>query len=382
MNEKGEAYKKIMKELLKTHRRDFYPSSGRIFNSMYGQPLRIAKEAHIMFMESNLGNPGLYPGTRELEKRLVGMLGELLHCPDARGQVVSGGTEANITAMWIAKKISKKKEIVYPKSAHFSFLKAVDMMGLTPVEIKLDKNYQMDVGEAESKISSKTAAVVGVAGTTELGVIDPIEKLSKICIDRGIFLHVDAAFGGFVIPFLKDLGYSVLDFDFILDGVCSITIDPHKMGFSTLPAGALLVRKESYLPSIAVKTPYLTNESQTTIIGTRCSAGMVSAYAAMKYLGRSGYRQIVKKCMDDTFYIAREMEKMGLKLVVKPTMNILGIKAKNQKKIANDMCKLNWKIGSLDSPKCVRIVVMPHKKSSIDGFLADFERVCIANKEI
>jgi tyrosine decarboxylase/aspartate 1-decarboxylase len=181
---------------------------------------------------------------------------------------------------------------------------------------------------------------------------------------------------------LKDLGYNVPDFDFALDGVCSVTIDPHKMGFSTIPAGALLVRKKDYLSSVAVKTPYLTNESQTTIIGTRCSAGTASAYASMKYLGRNGYRRIVKECMKNTLYMAREIERIGMKLVMKPTMNILGISVKRPKKIVNDMCKLNWKIGSLDSPKCIRIVVMPHKRSSIYNFLADFEKVCRRNKEI
>ncbi len=72
---------------------------------------------------------------------------------------------------------------------------------MKPLEVDLDESYCMSVDDIQDKLSENTAAVVSIAGATELGGIDPIEKISELCADN-IFLHVDAAFGGFVIPFL------------------------------------------------------------------------------------------------------------------------------------------------------------------------------------
>ena len=119
-------------------------------------------------------------------------------------------------------------EIIVPKSAHFSFKKAADMLCLKLNEAELDSSYRIDIKSVEELISKNTVAIVGVAGTTELGKIDPIEDLSNICLDNNIYLHVDAAFGGYSIPFLNEIGYELPKFDFGLRGVCSITIDPHR----------------------------------------------------------------------------------------------------------------------------------------------------------
>src|SRR5690606_34902424 len=142
--------------------------------------------------------------------------------------------EANIMAMRAARNTRRIKnpEIIVPKSAHFSFKKASDMLCLKLREAELDKDYKVDINSVHHMISDKTVAIVGVAGTTELGKVDPIEELSEICADRDIFLHVDAAFGGYSIPFLNETGYDLPKFDFSLPGVCSITIDPHKMGLA------------------------------------------------------------------------------------------------------------------------------------------------------
>lgn len=128
----------------------------------------------------------------------------MLYAPkNATGHIISGGTEANITAMWIAKQISGKKTILLPKSAHFSFQKIASLMDMKLVSIPLKNNYTMDTKALQKYITNDTAAIIGIAGSTELGTIDPIPHLSEICLDEHIFLHVDAAFGGFVIPFLS-----------------------------------------------------------------------------------------------------------------------------------------------------------------------------------
>jgi len=375
MNKKGKPYSQVMKELKSAYDENYHFKDGRILGSMCTKPHMVALKAHSMFIESNLGNPGLYPGTKKLEKKVIKMLGSLLHNKNPYGHITGGGTESNITALWIAKKITKKKEVIFPESAHFSFHKACDLMDLKPVEISLDENYRMRVDEVEDEISDKTACVVGVAGTTEFGVVDPIDKLSDLC-DGKNFLHVDAAFGGFVIPFLKELGHNLPDFDFKLDGVCSMTVDPHKMGMASIPAGVLLLREKKYLKSISRKPVYLTGV-QACLSGTRCSASVPGAYAVMKILGWDGYGKIVKKCMDVTFYLSKRFKEMGLSLPIEPEMNVVCAKVKNPDRIVRMLDKKGWKISKTRKPKCIRIVVMPHvTRKVVEDFIPELEKVC------
>jgi tyrosine decarboxylase/aspartate 1-decarboxylase len=194
---------------------------------------------------------------------------------------------------------------------------------------------------------------------------------------------VDAAFGGFVIPFLKDLGHDMPKFDFAVENVDSISTDPHKMGLATIPSGVLLLRSEEYLKKIAVSSPYLTNPRQASLSGTRCSAGAVSAWAAMKFLGREGYKKVVQECMDNTNYFVKRVYELGLTMAMEPKMNILCIKMKDADSVYSDLLNKGWKTSVTRSPKCLRIVVMPHvTKEVIDEFIPDLEKVSRDVKEI
>jgi tyrosine decarboxylase/aspartate 1-decarboxylase len=376
LNEHGHTDDEVITELERALQCNHHFEDGRILSSMCTKPLEIAKKAHMMFIESNLGNPDLYPGTKQLEHEVIKVLGGLFHGQNLAGHMTSGGTEANITAMWIARKISGKREVISPKTAHFSVQKAIDLLNMELIEIDLDDKYRMALDEVEDKISENTAAVVCLAGTTELGVIDPIDKLSELCLEK-TYLHVDAAFGGFVIPFLKDLGYNVPKFDFELPGVSSLNTDPHKMGLATIPAGILLFRNKNHLDKITVNAPYLISGKHSALSGTKCSAAVAATYAVFHKLGREGFKQIVKQCMDDTNYFVTRLEELGIELAIKPTMNVIGIKLNNTEKIQNELAKQNWFVSKGSFPCTIRFVVMPHvTRDVIDNFMPVFKRVC------
>jgi tyrosine decarboxylase/aspartate 1-decarboxylase len=380
MDDKGREYEEIMSELRAALERDHRFKDGRILGSMCTEPNMIAKEVHAMFVEANLGNPGLYPGTVALENELIRMTSSLLHGDGVSGLTVSGGTEANITALWIAKKVSGGSQVVYPQSAHFSFQKALDILNLEGREIGLDDTFRVDMSDVEKNITDKTAAVVGIAGTTEFGTIDPIEELASLCSDT--FLHVDAAYGGFVIPFLNELGYDMPSFDFVIPNIDSISVDPHKMGMATIPSGVLLMKNKDYLEKITVASPYLTSPRQASLSGTRCSAGAVSAYAVMKYLGREGYRRIVADCMDVTGYLVSRVRELGLEPIIEPIMPIVCIKLKSPEKVYNSLNEMGWRPSITREPKCLRIVVMPHvSKNVIDELIIDLNKVCTSFDE-
>ena len=368
----------IFKELNCFQQRDFCFSSGHILGSMCTVPHPIAQEAYIKFLETNLGDPELCPGTKEIETRFIGFISKLLHAPSTSvGQIVSGGTEGNITAMWLAKQLSGKKEILLPQSAHFSFQKIASLMDIKLIELPLTKEYILDIGQLKRKISKETAAVVGLAGSTELGTIDPIPELSEICAEEHVFLHVDAAFGGFVIPFLKELHYKVPDFDFRLKGVSTISIDSHKMGYAAIPLGTLMIRKKQWLERISIESPYISIEKQAGILGTRSGAPVAAAYAVTRYLGHEGYRDMVHACMDVTKYAERRITELGLHLVMKPTMNVLGVKLKKPGLVVKKLSEQGWRVNKVERLFCIRLVLMPQiTKQIIDEFIPVLKKTC------
>lgn len=367
---------KIFDELKKIGSMDLTFSSGRILGSMCTRPNPVAVKAYRMFIETNLGDPGLFPGTLEIENKVIKMIGKMLHATGSFGGIMtSGGTESNLTALWIFKKMSKKREVIVPEYAHFSFKKASSLMGIR-IKTLPSKDYVADAGKLKSMMNRNTACIVGIAGTTNLGLIDPIEEMSEICEKKDVYFHVDAAFGGFAIPFLREMGYTQKKFDFELDGVSSISVDPHKMGMSVIPSGVLLLKERKWFDAISVEPTCTHTKKQMSLLGTRPGASVAATYAVMKYLGKDGYLKVVKKCMDTTFYAAKKLKASGFGLVVEPETNVVGIKVEHAGRVAKKLSEIGWKVGMDEKNRFIRIVFMPHvKKKLIGEFVTDFKSV-------
>jgi len=376
MDRRGAPRKAVLAELREARDDDLHFSDGRIFGSMCTDPLPIARRAHAMFLETNLGNPGYYKGTWRLERKVLESLSRLLQGTNLGGFTVSGATEGNITALWMARNVTHRKTVVYADTAHFSIRKAIDLLGMRGVEVGHDEEYRLDVDTLRKKITKETAAVVAVAGTTELGQVDPIDEIGDLCQGRAFF-HVDAAFGGFVLPFLEDLGVRVPPWDFRVPGVSSLVLDAHKMGMATIPASHLLVREAKHFAKIAVESPYLTSVYQTSLLGTRNSAGVAAAYAATRFLGRDGYRKLVAKCMRNTKIIAARAEQAGLKLAIPPVMNVLAIRVRDVEGVQRALDAKGWKVSTSRNPPAIRVVVMPHITARhATHFADDFVSAC------
>lgn len=369
---------KILKKLTQFQNKDYSFSSGRILGSMCSQPHPIAKKAYYQFLETNIGDPGLFPGTKEIEKKFLAFILKLLHAPHtASGHVVSGGTEGNISAMWIAKKLTGKKEIILPSSAHFSFEKIASMMNMKLVSTPLTKQHTMDVHQIKKHINTNTAAIIGIAGTTDVGTIDPIPELSEICNEEHLFFHVDAAFGGFIIPFLKQMDYDLPTFDFTLPGVSTISLDAHKMGYAAIPLGTLVLRDKKWLEEISVKSQCISTKKQAGILGTRSGGAVAAGYAVTKYLQHNGYQQLVQTIMETTKYTIKKIEDIGLSLVTKPKLNVITVNVNHLDEVVDTLETYGWKVNKIEHLSSFRIVIMPQiTKSIIDEFIPTLEKTC------
>ncbi|TFG22044.1 MAG: tyrosine decarboxylase MfnA [Promethearchaeota archaeon] len=385
MLNEGLSKQKIIKKLEEKLSQDFSYKSGSILGSMCTDPLDFGKEIYIKYLHKNLGDPGLFRGCAELEIELILEIGNLFNGSNITGTFTTGGSEANIIAMRIAKKIRsdiKNPEIVVPASAHVSFDKAEDLLGFKLRKVKLKKDFKLDLDHFESLINKNTCGVVGIAGTTSLGLIDPIEKIGEIIEGKDIFFHVDAAFGGFVLPFIKELNNKIPSWDFSVKEVDSITADPHKMGLGLIPTGGFFLRDSKVLEKTGFEIPYLAggNFKHFHIVGTRPGGTIIAFWAIMKYLGQNGFVKIIKECLENTNYLVKRISEInGVKLAAKPIMNIVGITTENGEsicKIDEELRKRSWMLGKFTNFNLIRIVIMPHvKKSHLSKFTQELEDI-------
>ncbi|MFX0173619.1 MAG: tyrosine decarboxylase MfnA [Candidatus Hodarchaeota archaeon] len=362
---------------------DLAYSTGQILSSMNTEPDTLARDVFVNHLISNLGDPALFPNTSEIEKRVVRILGDLVQLPSSgTGIILNGGSEANVTALWAIrnKYISDFKvngyitpEIIAPESVHVSIDKAANLLGLKLIKVPTTSQYQIDLNSVKETVNDKTIAIIGVAGTTALGTIDPLIELNEICLNNNLDFHIDAAFGGLIFPFLE--GYKEkFNLSFELEALISMTIDIHKMGRVPIPGGGLLWRNRHYPKTIQFTLPYLPGSpTQTAISGTRSGASAISFMALWNHLGYEGFKEIVNTCITNTKFLSEELNKRGFLIPVRPIINILGVKTPEDFPIdvvtlQQDLWIHGWTTTVVNG--FLRLVVMPPtKKQKLEELL-------------
>ena len=340
----------------------------RVLSSMCTVPHPAARAAADRFLATNPGDPETYPGVAALERETVAMLGDVVGLSDPSGYVASGGTEANIQAVRAARNLHDvdAPNVVAPESAHFSFQKAADVLNVDLRLAPTDDEYRADVDEMANLVDENTVVVVGVAGSTEYGRVDPIPTLADLAHDADAQFHVDAAWGGFVLPFTDD------EWHFGHADVDTMTIDPHKMGQAAVPAGGFLAADEATIDALAVATPYLESTSQATLTGTRSGAGVASAHAAITAQWPDGYRENYERGVDLAEWFTGEMRDRGFD-VVDPSLPIVAVDLPDP--VFSSLTDRDWRISRTAAGE-LRVVMMPHvDRSMLETFLADVDRV-------
>jgi len=337
----------------------------RVLTSMCTEPHPRAREAAERFLATNPGDPGTYQTVAELEKEAVEKLGKITGLDDPSGYVTSGGTEANIQAVRIARNHgeSRQPNVVAPKSAHFSFRKAAELLG---VELRTapTTDHRADLEGMKELVDEDTVGLVGVAGSTEYGVVDPIPEIAEIAEDADAVCHVDAAWGGFYLPFAD------YEWDFEDAAIDTLTIDPHKGGRAAVPAGGLLARSQELFDDLAIDTPYLESTSQITLTGTRSGAGVASAVAAMDALWPVGYQEQYERAMENARWLADALDSRGHD-VFGPELPL--VTADLSVPMTDELRERDWRVSKTGSGE-LRIVCMPHvTRSMLRSFVADLD---------
>lgn len=360
--------------------RDHRYEDGCIFNSICSEPLPLARGLFSQYLHTNAGDNRIFPAFHVLEREVTRMLGDLFGLEEAFGGLVSGGTEANFLALVAALRSFREKggrdpEILAPFSAHYSIEKIAAMLGVSLVKSDLTEGYRVDVEDLRRRITKHTAAIVVTAGSSECGAVDDVPAVAALAAERGVPLHVDAATGGFLIPFARELGYSLPHFDFTLEGVSSMTVDPHKYGYAAIPAGYILFRDEELFRRLDFESHYKGTFNQFSLLGTRPGASVISVYAVLKHLGRAGFLGMVRNLFDKRNYLIDRLQQWGFNLVYPPDLVIVGVAAERPLEMLSYLEK-QGQIASVSKRfHFLRIVVQRHlEEQHLDSLIGHMNR--------
>ncbi len=304
-----------------------------------------------------------------LERQVLGMIHRLIYgetdhfyqqwmhsAEHSLGAFCSGGTIANITALWVARNNALKAEGDFPgvekaglfkamrhygheglailvsERGHYSLKKAADVLGIGQeglVAVKTDAHNRICPHDLEQKITElkankiKVFAVVGVAGTTETGNVDPLRTIAQICQREQIHFHIDAAWGGATLMSNRYRG--------LLDGVelaDSVTIDAHKQLYIPMGAGMVLFKDPNAMRSIEHHAQYILRQGSKdlgshTLEGSRSGMAML-VYASMHIISRPGYQLLIDQSIEKARYFADLIDAQAdFELVSQPELCLL-----------------------------------------------------------
>lgn len=327
-----------------------------------------------------------FRGTQKLEIDLIRICAEeIFEAKPGKydGYVAPGGTEANIQAQWIYRNYFQKEKnakpeeiaVVFSKDVHYSGYKGCNLLGIRPVVVELDEQRMWDLADLERKLCKakeegiKCLIVHLTMGTTMFGSVDePGPILEKVKQQfENYFVHVDAAFGGFIYPFTS----AVNDLSFKNPDISSFTIDGHKMLQAPYGTGIFICRKGLMEYAQTQEAAYVQG-TDFTLCGSRSGANAVAVWMILMTHGSSGWTYTMQKLIDRTDSICDALTELGIEYYRHPAMNIVTIKADY---ISFELAqKYHLVADDFKNPKWWKIVTMMHvEKPVIDEFLMDLK---------
>jgi glutamate/tyrosine decarboxylase-like PLP-dependent enzyme len=227
---------------------DNYP----FFHPYYaGQMLKPPHPAAVAgYLTAMLINPNNHaldggPATAQMEKEAVAQLATMLGLETHLGHLTTSGTIANLEALWVARELRPGLAIAYSAEAHYTHARMCGVLGVEGIPVPVDGAGRMDVAALDDLLASgRAGTVVATAGTTALGAIDPVHEILPVARQRGVRVHVDAAYGGFFTLLagldtpegLNDAPWRAIAHS------DSVVVDPHKHGLQPYGCGAVLFR--------------------------------------------------------------------------------------------------------------------------------------------
>ncbi|MGC8837884.1 MAG: pyridoxal phosphate-dependent decarboxylase family protein [Anaerolineae bacterium] len=395
---KGMSREEVLAALRAAREHDTRWHEGRAWCLVYhagDDILDLLKEAYTLFFSENALNPMAFPSLRKFEAEVVAMTASLLGGDEeTAGTMTSGGTESILMAVKTARDWARAHrpevdtpEMVLPTTAHPAFHKAAHYFGVRPVVVPVDRAFRADVEAARRAITPRTVLLVGSAPTYPHGVVDPIADLAALAQEHGCLFHVDACVGGFMLPFVRKLGYPVPDFDFRVPGVTSISVDLHKYAYAAKGASVVLYRTRALRRhQFSVYTDWPGGVyASPAMAGTRPGGSIAAAWAVLHYLGEEGYLALADTVMRATTRLREGIAAIpGLHILGEPAMSILAIGSDRVDvyEVADELHLRGWHLDRGQFPPSLHLTVTPAHAPVVDAFLADLAQAVAAARRL
>ena len=281
----------------------------------------VSARAFAMFQQTNALAPRAFPSLARMKEDILNMSLPLWRAPPgASGVITTGGTESIILAMQAMRHLAAEMRpglrhpvVLAARSAHPAWEKAAGLLGMRVIRVALDATWRADPGAMADAITSDVVGLVASAPSLPFGTTDPVREIGQLALRHDLWLHVDACLGGYLAPFVRDLGLPVPEYDFSVPGVRSLSADLHKYGYAPKGNSLLayrdrkdLARNRFYFGAWP-KGGYET----ATLTGTRSGGTLAAAWAVMRYLGAEGYSRRAAVIMRTRAEIETGLRQMG-----------------------------------------------------------------------
>ncbi len=386
LSELGLPQDEVLRLMREARANDADWKAGRVWSMVYyaKELSEFKKQVYSEFIYENGLGPMTFRCLRKFENEVVAMTARMLGGDAAvAGSLTSGGSESILMAVKSARDRAREErpeipepELLLPASAHPAFDKAAHYLGLRSVKIPLTTALKPDLRRARELIGPSTVMMVGSAFDYPFGGVDPIRELAAIAAEHDVWFHVDSCMGGFLLPWVRKLGYPVPAFDFSVPGVTSISADVHKFGFAAKGASVVLYRDASLRRhQYFVETEWSGGLYGTpTLTGARPGGAIATAWAVMRHLGEEGYLRLAKGMME-----TRDRMLAAIRAI--PELRVLGDPAATVFAFTSDvlspfeladlMSARGWYVERQHLPPAVHLMVTPAHAEVCDAFLVD-----------
>ncbi len=372
---------------------------GRVFSLVYkaggARPDHeaLVARAHALYASTNLLNPMAFPSLRRMEREIVEIAARLLRGPaSVVGAVTSGGTESILCAVAAYRDRARRErpwvrwpELVVPQTIHPAFDKAAHYFGVRLRKVPVGADLRADARAMAKAIGWRTIGVVASAPQYPHGVVDPIADIADAAQRANVPMHVDACVGGFVLPWLEQLGRPVPAWDFRVPGVTSISADLHKFAYAGKGASLLLWRELAHMQhQIFVATDFPGGiYASPTLLGTRPGGPVAAAWAALHALGDDGYLELARAAADAADALRAGIAQIaGLELVGRGDATIVAYAARDRRldlfAIADRLEARGWTVDRQHRPASIHLTVTANHAAIVDDYLRDL-RAAVAD---
>jgi tyrosine decarboxylase/aspartate 1-decarboxylase len=272
---------------------DNYPYAHPLYaGQMLKPPHPIARAAYAMAMSVNPNNHALDGGraSSAMELEVVAALAKMYGWPQHLGHLSSGGTFANLEALWVAGQVHPGKAVVASDQAHYTHTRISGVLGLPFFAVRTDDTGRMDMVALERVLDTEdVGTVVATLGTTAVGAVDPLDRILGLQERYGFRIHVDSAYGGYFTLARNLSGEARTAYDAI-PRADSLVVDPHKHGLQPYGCGCILFRDLTVGRFYKHDSPFTYFSSKELHLGeislecSRAGASAVALWATQRLL--------------------------------------------------------------------------------------------------